>query len=335
VTQSSPEADVARRATSLLRWYPQQWRSRYGEEFGELLMADLLERPHSWRRTVDVARTATVARLSIMGLGGRTLDAPEQVRASIVSVGCAVAAFLAFGVAMWSQLTIGWQWSQPDTSATRAAVVVMSGAMAFFVLLALFAAGPIAARVVTRFARRQWHGLVWPTTLFLVGGTLLVVGSRHFGNGWPGTGGHPWADRGLVPGGVAAFSWASTISISSYWAHPWALLSFPAAEIAWMAASPVAMVCLVVGAAKTVRRLDLSERALRFEAGLSGVAAIAMVVFLGACCGWIVDGGPGPRNLFHAGSIDVAGLVVMGAALAVVHRAVWRARRFGLSSLAR
>jgi hypothetical protein len=92
------------------------------------------------------------------------------------------------------------------------------------------------------------------------------------------------------------------------------------------------MICLVVGAAKTVRRLDLSDRALRYEARLSGVAAMGMVVFLGACCGWIVDGGPGPRNLFHAGAIDVAGLVVMAVAMAVVHRAVSRARRIGPAS---
>ncbi len=333
MTKGAGETQVRRRATSLLRWYPQQWRARYGDEFTELLMADLVERHRSWRRTVDVARTGTSARLSVMGLGGRTLEPPEQFRASIVSVGCAVAAFLAFGVAMWSQLTVGWQWAAPDTSATRAAVLVMSGVMVVFVLLAVLAAVPVAARIVMLFARRQNRGLVGPTTLFLVGATLLVIGSRHFGNGWPGTGGHRWAEQGVVPGGVAAFSWASTISISSYWAHPWALLSFPAAELSWMVVSPLAMVGLVVGAAKTVRRLDLSERTLRYEARLAGVAALAMVVFLGACCGWVVDGGPGPRDLFHAGSIDVIGLVVMGVALAVVHRAVTRARRSGLGSL--
>src|SRR5206468_3017335 len=59
----------------------------------------------------------------------------------------------------------------------------------------------------------------------------------HFGNGWPGTGGHPWARTGLVPGGVAAFCWACTLSVSSFWAHPGALAAFPAAELTWMALS--------------------------------------------------------------------------------------------------
>jgi hypothetical protein len=126
---------------------------------------------------------------------------------------------------------------------------------------------------------------------------------------------------------VAAFSWAATLSVSSYWAHPTALLSFPGTEVAWMAVSPVAMTCLAVGAARTLRRLDLSPRVLRFEARVAGAAALGMVVFLGAACGWILDGGPGPRNLFHAGAIDGVGLAVMAGTPAVGARALSRARR--------
>jgi hypothetical protein len=326
---TDPSVETARRAASLLRWYPRQWRDRYGDEFAELLMSEVSEQPHSWRRSADVARTGLTARLSYAGLGGHTLDPSAQVRAGLVSAVSAVAVFLAFGVAMWAQLTIGWQWSRPNTAATNVAMMVMSGAMVLFVSLALLAALPVLWCVLTGFARGQWRGLAGPTSLVLVGAALLIVGSRHFGNGWPGTGGHPWAQQGLVPGGVAAFAWASTLSISSYWAHPFALASFPTAEIAWMAVSPVAMVSLVTGTAKVVRRVELGPRALRLESRLAGAAAVVMLLFLGACCGWIVDGGPGPRNLFHAGAIDVAGMVVMGGALVVVHRAVSCARRHG------
>jgi hypothetical protein len=35
------------RAARLLRWYPRGWRERYGEEFAELLIAELEERPRS------------------------------------------------------------------------------------------------------------------------------------------------------------------------------------------------------------------------------------------------------------------------------------------------
>jgi hypothetical protein len=162
--------------------------------------------------------------------------------------------------------------------------------------------------------------------LFLAGLAVVVVGGRHFGNGWPGTGGHPWARQGLVPGGVAAFSWASTLSVSSFWAHPAALAAFPAAEIAWMALSPLAVACVVAGAAAAVRRTELSPGVLNFEARLGAAACITMAVFLGGCCVWIADRAPGPGNLFHPGAIDVAGAAVMTVALAAARQAVRQAR---------
>lgn len=49
-------SDAAERAERLLRWYPRAWRERYGDEFAELLIADIEERPHSPVRTRDVTR---------------------------------------------------------------------------------------------------------------------------------------------------------------------------------------------------------------------------------------------------------------------------------------
>jgi hypothetical protein len=57
-------ANAERRARRLLRWYPQAWRRRYGEEFVELLIADIEERPRSPRRTLDVARQGLAARFA-------------------------------------------------------------------------------------------------------------------------------------------------------------------------------------------------------------------------------------------------------------------------------
>ena len=231
---------------------------------------------------------------------------------------------------MWSQLTIGWQWSEPATSATYAAMVLMSGIMLLFCILAVFSAIPIAFYVVESIARGRSQRLVRPSLLLLAGAAFLIIGSRHFGNGWPGTGGHHWAQQGLVPGGVAAFTWASTLSVTSYWAHLGALASFPTLELVWMALSPVAMVCLVVGAAKTVRRVDLPPRTLRYEACLARVSVCGMTAFLVGSCVWVIDGGPGPKNLFHTGAIDIAALVMMAAAVAVAYRAAQRARHGGL-----
>jgi len=289
-------------------------------------MADICERPRSRTRTADVVRGGIVARLAAAGFCGCTLEASAQVRASLTSLGCCAAIFAGLGAAMWSQLTVGWQWSEPDTAATTVAMTVMSAAMLAFAVLAVAAAVPVLWSAGSGLARGRHPGLLGPAALVLACAVIMFVGGRHFGNGWPGTGGHPWARQGLVPGGVAAFSWASTLSVSSYWAHPSALASFPAAELAWMALSPLAMAGLVVGAAALVRRTELSARVLDYETRLGTAACAAMAVFLGGCCAWIVDGGPGPRNLFHAGAIDAAGTVVMTIAFVAARQAARTAR---------
>jgi hypothetical protein len=110
---SEPEAASppgTRRARLLLRWYPRSWRVRYGEEFTELLIAELAEQPRSWRRTADVARGGLFARLTSAGLtsaspagaggaGGRP-DRAAGSRASLATLACSVAVFLTLGAAM-------------------------------------------------------------------------------------------------------------------------------------------------------------------------------------------------------------------------------------------
>jgi hypothetical protein len=315
-----------RRAVRLLRWYPRAWRARYGDEFAELLASDISERPRSWARTADVARGGIVARLGGAGLCGCALEAGQQARASLACLAWCVTIFLGFGMALWSQLIIGWQWSEPDTAATTAATVVMSAAMLAFAVLAVAAALPVVMSVVSGIVRRRCPGLIGPSMLFGVGAAVTFTGARHFGNGWPGTGGHPWAGQGLVPGGVAAFSWASSLSVSSYWAHPAALAAFPASELAWMIVSPLALACAVGGATRAVRRAALPPGALRFEARLGTAACVTMAVFLIGCAEWIAGRGQGPGNLFHAGAIDVAGIAVMAVALAIGQQAARHAR---------
>jgi hypothetical protein len=313
---NSPE----RRAAQLLRLYPAGWRVRYGAEFTELLVADLAERPRCWRRTADVAVSGTLARLSQAGLGGQRLAERDQARASLAALGCALAVFLTAGTAVWSQLLIGWQWAPPSTRAAVVGTVVMTGALLFFLVLAVLAAAPVAWRLARRGSGADRAGLL----LIAVSLLVLVIGGRHMANGWPGTGGHPWPQRGLVPGGVAAFGWALTLSVTSYWAHPAALLAFPAAELAWMVISPAALAGLAAGLARLVRRLDLPPRLLRYQARLGQLAAAGMAVFLAGAASWVLAGQHGPGTLFRPGAIDVAELAVMAFALAVGWQAMRR-----------
>jgi hypothetical protein len=326
----------AQRAARLLRWYPRAWRARYGEEFTELLIADITERPRSWARAADVMRGGMTARIAGAGLGGYPLaDGTDQVSASLVSLACCTAVFLGLGAAIWSQLTIGWQWSAPQARATTVAMVMLSAAMLAFTVLAAAAALPVAWCVAVRLARGHAKRLAAPLLLTAAGAVVMFVGARHFGNGWPGTGGHAWARQGLVPGGIAAFCWAATLSVSAYWAHPAALAAFPVAEFAWMAVSPVAMACVAGGTATAIRRAGLPASVLRYEVRLGVAACATMVVFLSGCCAWLIDGGPGPRNLFHAGAIDIVAAAAMAVAFAIAHQAVRQALRSGLTPVAR
>ena len=318
-------------AARLLRWYPAAWRARYGEEFTELLLAEFAEQPRSRRRTANVILSGLLARLAGLGLTGFGLSAADQARASLATLGGAAAAFLTFGLAMLAQLAIGWQWAMPHDPATTSGLALMAVATLFLLLLAVLAAVPLAwataaallGRGAGRLPRRRPFG---PAAFVLAGGTALAVGAHHFQNSWPGTGGTA-VHRGLVPAGAAAFSWASTLSVSSYWAHPTALRAFPAPELAWMVLSPFALLSVVGGIVAIVRRQRASARLLGYQARLAVAAPLAMACFLvGAGC-WVFGQGSGPAGLFHAGAVDVAGLAVMTVALVAASRAAITARR--------
>jgi hypothetical protein len=251
-----------------------------------------------------------------LGVGGAV-----QADARLATVVSAGTIFVLFGTSIWAQLAIGWQWSRPSTSATTAAIVAMSCLLGVFATLALVGVVPALWTVATRFATRRGRALAGPVAVCLAGTVVAVLGARHFAAGWPGTGGHPWAHQHLLPGHAAAFAWAGTLSVTSYWAHPGALLGFPPDELLWMVASPVAIVAAVAGGARTIRRLELSPRVVRFELVLARLACGAMIVFVAAVCSWIAAGGTGPRNLFHVGAIDFAAVVAMIAALLVARRA--------------
>lgn len=324
---------AARRARQLVRWYPASWRQRYGEEFCALLEDELCERPHSARRALDVARSGLVARTSATGLG-TPLTFERQAPATLAWLTVSLGAFLALGVALWSQLLVGMQWTNPGTADTTAGTLVMSLGVLVLAVVGATALVPVLAAVAMGLGRPGKGRLVVPVLIAAASAAVLAVGARRFENGWPGTGGHhAWPDQGLVPGGVAAFLWAATLSITSYWAHPGALGHFPVSEVHWMAASPLAIVGLIAGGATTLRRLQLGGRLARFELHCARVAVGAMAVVLVGAALWLTDTSARPpsvpSNLFHVGAIDLAAGAVMAVALLVALRAVGR----GLSSL--
>jgi hypothetical protein len=312
---STPADPAVRRVAQLLRWYPRSWRARYGPEFAELLLAEFAEQPRNWLRAVDVAGHGLLARLADAGLTSRR-QAPQQ---SLALIGCALATFGVLAVAMLAQLATGWQWVLPQSSSVTRATLVMTLAAACSGLIGLAAAVPVSWQILVAAGRRNGR-VMRPAGLALGCAAALALGAKHFQNSWPGTGG-TGAEHGLVPGGMAAFGWASTLSVTSFWAHPGLLGRFPAAELAWMVLSPVAGIVFAAAAVITVRRLSVPERVVGYLARLARGACVASASFAAGAAIWMLGGSP-TAGLFRPGLVDGAELLVMLLALAVALTAV-------------
>lgn len=312
------------RVGRLLLWYPRAWRARYGAEFAELLAAELTERPRDRRRTVNVAVSGLRARLADAGLAAHPFDRATATRAGLATLACCAAGFAMFGAAIWSQLATGVQWAVPDNRGITQALDLMSmGLLAFCVVAALGLAGLLRAAAVA-VARRQGKALAGPAALAAAGAVVLFAGGRHFANAWPGTGGHLLGAQALVPSGVAAFCWACTMWVTSYWAHPGMLAAFPATQIAWMTMAPLAASGLITGVARLLRRVDRSPRALCYEIWLGRLAGAGMLVFLAGVLRWLSAAGAGPQPAFRAGSLDIAALAVLVLVGVTGLRATWQ-----------
>jgi hypothetical protein len=305
-----PADPAARRAAQLLRWYPQSWRARYGAEFAELLVAEFAEHPRSWRRGLDVAGHGLLARLAEAGLTSQ-IQRPEQ---SLATVGYALATFGVLAVAMLAQLAVGWQWGSPGSSSVTGATLVMTLAAATIGLMGMAAAVPFIWRVLGAAARPDGR-VMRPAGLALGCAVVLALGAKQFQNSWPGTGG-TGAEHGLVPGGVAAYGWASTLSVTSFWAHPGLLGRFPAAELAWMVLSPLAGIVWVGAVVIVVRRLSLSRRMVSYLAHVAQGACGAGVAFVTGAALWMLGRSPA-SGLFRPGLVDAAELLIMMLALAL------------------
>src|SRR5262249_12297332 len=84
-----------------------------------------------------------LARLTGAGLCGSPRESAEQVRAGLATAACSAGAFLAIGIAMWAQLTIGWEWEPPRNAATMIGMTSMTAAVLLLAVLALLAVGPL------------------------------------------------------------------------------------------------------------------------------------------------------------------------------------------------
>ena len=212
-----------------------------------------------------MARSGLLARLAAAGLAGRPLDPDDQGRRSLAAFTSAASIFVTVGFAIWAQLTIGWQWSAPNTVGTASAMIVMTFGAVTIGAACVACAVPVAWLTVHALVvHRPWE-ILRPLCLVGVGLAVLIVGAHHFANGWPRNGEHPWADQGIVPGGVAAYAWASTLFVTSYWLHPAALGTLPGTRGGVDAGEPTGPGSRGAWCGQACPATRLPDRVLRFE----------------------------------------------------------------------
>jgi hypothetical protein len=98
---------LERRARRLVALYPRRWRERFGDEFEQLLLDELHDRPRSAQRTADIVVHAALAHLTIAGLAGRGLAPDLRVARGLRALGAVIALFLVVAIGIWSGLDVG------------------------------------------------------------------------------------------------------------------------------------------------------------------------------------------------------------------------------------
>ena len=222
----------------LLRWYPPQWRDRYGDEMTALLedrYAAAADVP--WRDRWGLVRAGVAERARAAGLIGSGGDAPERLRSGSVLVLCGWGLFLV-ALAIFGKATDNWLAGTPRSGRW----VAVSGFDALAVAAVLGCALVLAAAL-------------WALPAF---GRLLRDG------GWGSV-------RGPVSRAVASAAAALALFGGAVgWAHHLSrhdrnggLLAYSVLFVVLGLAAVVALGCATTAATAVARRIDLPTRTLR------------------------------------------------------------------------
>ena len=184
-----------RRHERMIRWYPPQWRERYGAEMTALLEDhDATAGGVPWRHRFGLARAGLAERARGAGLTGSGAG-PERVRAGSVWVLCGWALFMVAG-AVFAKFADNWWIGTPavdrlPASASYDTVAVLGVVGCAIVALAGLLVVPSFVRLVRA---GQWGTVrraVWRVLLAAAVSALLLAGglawahhlSRHARNG--------------------------------------------------------------------------------------------------------------------------------------------------------
>jgi len=308
---------TAPRRERLLRWYPPQWRSRYGDE-----LTALLEDRYGPAGGVPVGDRIGLVRAGLTeraregGFVGSTQGRAARLRAGSVLVLCGWTLFLVAG-AMFAKFSDNWLAGTPRADRSVASwsydVVAVAGMLGCAVtLLAAFVAVPAFARFVRH---GGWAPVRRPVLRAVVGvaAAAVALGAVLF---WA----HHLSSHDRNGGGPLYGALFVVVSVAAV------------AALAWSTAAAVSV----------VRRIDWPARTLGVLAALAvGICGLMLVTFAGIVTWWVsevlhapgvlLDGIGGgvpfdsrfvPPTLLVVGSLMVAGLALgLGGTLRIARAA--------------
>jgi hypothetical protein len=253
---SSRQSAVA----GLLRWYPAEWRERYGEEFAALMEDALGGRPPALRFRLSVARAGLRERRHQAGLVGSSTPAADRVRVGFVLVLCAWTAFVVAG-SVFAKLSENFAqavpaMARPVSVDAFSAVQVVAAICGFLVLAGALVAGP----AFVRFLRAGGWGSVRRHVLRAAGTTVAAAAALT---------------------GLTAAAHALTFAQRNGGDWLYSLAFIGTALLLW-----TALALWTAAAAATARRLALSRNILAAEAVLAAGATAGMVLITAATASW-------------------------------------------------
>ena len=248
-------------ATRLLKWYPRQWRERYGDEFVAFVDDTLAGQRPTGRFLLSIALGAARERGHSSGLLGAQQSPATQVRAGSLLIFCAWSVFI-FAGASFSKLSEHSAQAMTNGTGSLARIgfdiVALCGALGM--ILVLVGACVVLPSFIDLLRTGNWPS-IRPRVHFALFSTSLVIGV-------------------LVPLAL----WAHHLTVSQRNGSDGA---YAAAFVAWALLIALTLVSWDRVVVECVATMNLSPRVLRIEARLAAVVSLMMVaITIGAALWW-------------------------------------------------
>jgi hypothetical protein len=245
---------------TLLRWYPAEWRARYGDEFAAMIEDDLAGKPATLRYRQSIAWSGIREHLREIGFLGNSGSPRERMRDGVLTVLCAFALFIVSGVG-FAKVSEHWdesihQGSRHVPAVSFNLVASLAGACGLAVVLAALAVLPI----FVRFLRTGGWSTIRRWVLRAVAATATDAAAV--------AGLSVWASHLTNHQRNSGFGWYQFVFLI-------AALLFAITLATWSAA--------VVA---TTRRLDIGSSQIKVAGVMAILVAVSMPVMTAASAFW-------------------------------------------------